>query len=444
MGPAAAYESIALGEEAEADDLLSDAGIGPEPSQALSPMAAPSTSPSPAPVLSPPAEAVGAAERFVECLLAGEFAEILEIMVDGYDFYNGDFFTGVCFPAYSALSSYEITEFTFDGSECRVSFSVRRPYINALIREHSDIYFGSDDYADWVSQEDFFLAAFEAGEYEVENGVYTVSMLEQSGEWKFALDQSMLALINENFCNPFAASNFFSKGVSREESLRYIEDHISLLLEGDNATIINNGDKSVMSVVLKLEYIDASGRLLRTSYHDAFDNYAFYSIRGLYDMKPGYIWSDSKSSMLSNRDEIGASIDKCRVSVFDMQYENATKWPSLTEEKQIYCESYISFTGIVIEHAFTGLWGGQGITSIKIANTGANAVSKLVVLAEFPDSDGTVRSAAAFNVVIDGDSPIDPNGAFELIGRQFFPLYHVPASLAQNGLVRFRVIEIEF
>lgn len=385
----------------------------------------------------------------VDYLKEDRFDDIQPLLTDGYDFDNDALFNRENYSKYIDLSEFSIVGgYVFDGIG-DVAVEVSRPDANQIL---SDFYDMADDISEDISydgdMDDYVKSALEAEYYPTMTDTISLTLTNTDGEWKIVFNSGLLELISATHPNPFAPDYSFGILKSRVESTAYINSHVTLSEENGVVAVLNNGGKSITSMSLKLEYTDKNGVVKRTAYWPAFSS-VNYGLNGTYEMYPGYMWAESKDNLFYDSVEYGASLDKCEVFVFDVQYKDDIAFPTLSTGKQSFCDEFVAIDTYKLDKASTVYcMNVNGITKLKISNKSDKTIRLLSILAEFLDKDGVVRSGKAFIVVGPDETSaidkIDPNGTWTLDSGSFFPLFHVPDFLVKQGNIKLSVIELEY
>ena len=399
-------------------------------------------------------------EIMLSLLKENNFPEIQPLLTDWYDFDAEGMLNRENFLTMIALSEYEIVGEILSGYTSYVEVKVTRPDINEIHNEffEKQMDYESEDFFEG-SPDDYLAFAFETGNYKLESNVYKLTLhildIEGEGRWYIEFNEELHRLVHSSYINPFASAGFNFTGRndnnSRDESLAYIAEYITVYEDGGNLFFRNDGNKTVKGMTLKLELYGPDGEMKRTAYYEAFSGYPDY-LYGTYEMRPGYIYAAERSFLFDHCEpsRYGADINNFAVSVFDVQYRNALPLPSLNSEKRAFADSYISIEDYKIESSRTSVfWLGYGITGLRIKNKSAETITHLALLVEFMDEDGVARADKAFNVITEETEDsyggqIDPGAEWALGRNYMFPFYNVPRYLVDVGNLRLSIVELEY
>jgi hypothetical protein len=283
-----------------------------------------------------------------------------------------------------------------------------------------------------------------------------LTLLNEGGKLTIQLDEGLVGLMSQTSNLYFVYDNPSRIGTkaypSEHFDRKFIREYIrnSVKIENDNGYTIatNEGDLGIVSLLLKKEYRDKNGVLLRTRYNMAFNNLTIFAVYGNGPahplIRPGYLWAAKKEDWLYELDTYGADLEKSSVSVFDLEMTRAVGYPELSAEYKEYADSRIAVSGFKITRN-TNMYYQQedGLSGLEIKNTGEREITTIVVHLEFLDDMGTIRYGMGLNILNEGES-IKPNAVWNLPSNGYFSLSHVPQLLIEKNKLQSSVIELGF
>jgi hypothetical protein len=405
--------------------------------------------------------------RFISVRLIGylkerRYAEIQPLLMHNFDFEGDDVVISDYYDLYIDMSELAVTEDREEDGGVEVSIGFIRPDLDKMERDYYNIDYESRPFS---GVDEYIMDIFENGELPMHEGSYDLLFLETDGGWKILFDCGPFYLITGAYSSPYAEPSFLyllslqKERYQREEAL-YLDynDYITVEEDGEYINLINNGDKTVTHISLKMEYFDRNEALKRTAYNsNATKPLWIVEVLGQKDMiDPGHMRALKKSDLFHgyvgderlDAGDYGADLASSKVSVFDAATEDYLTWAVLPEDKQLFCDKFLEISGVELEDEINSHlptpYFGYGIDGLNIANSSEMSVTSLAILLEFTDEEGIVRYGKALRIISADEEPLAPGGVWELGSDSFFRFDYFPPELDRDGNMTITVIDIEY
>ena len=375
-------------------------------------------------------------ESYFDSLTSGNFDDTQQYLNEKYDYTENDYLDIndiEILKKYYAMFNVEYISAEINNDTAVAKLSITHPDIQELLAAKIGAFsFGMADNA----MEKAFEEKLDDSDLSILTDDAYLTLKKKQKNWEIITDANFTFLLFCGKTGEFDTTVVTENEKKLEETEAYIKENVQLVdytvkeCEGYQGTvpgikdisIKNNGDKTIDSLEIVLDFVDEKGTIVFTQE---------LSILGISDdsIKPGYSWKmkDDEFYEIEGLPD-SVNINRVKVSIGEVTFaENSDISEEIEDtksEEDKYIENYVSLENYKVSMCNGYLGTVPGLSNLSLKNNGNKNIKELTVTVYFQDAQGKNIAENSFLVIggIFGGDTLKANYSWKMNENEFYEI----------------------